>query len=249
MLNISRLFLVALLVLVCGNHLFAAKNDSKAKTKMRDTLWGQVEVREGWWETSAQQKQGGFIGGEIGLGRTYVSLRSYLLSGTGFSPNLNVIGGYQWYFTDYPYFTIGLRLKGHFGYSYHGADLSYYYRYNSASASVHSFQGGIEPAFIWDILDYKKHTFGWYASPIGFEIAGYFGSVSDSAQSLDLTSYTKFIYTFGTGFHYYYNAKHLVFVGYRYREVFGGYSADTGNSLGFIANPYHSFVVGYGYKF
>ena len=40
MLNISRLFLVALLVLVCGNYLFAAKNDSRAKTKMRDTLGG-----------------------------------------------------------------------------------------------------------------------------------------------------------------------------------------------------------------
>lgn len=211
---------------------------------------GQIEVAEGWWETSSKDKQGGFIGAELGLGETSVYLQGGF-SGTGISPNINIFGGYQWYFTDYPYFHLGLRLRGHLGYSYHGADVSYYSWSTPHSVSAHSLQGGVEPAFIWDFLDYKKHTLGWYFAPIGFEIAGFFGSVtpSGSAESIDLTSYTKFIWLVSSGVHYYYNNKHLVFLGYRYRKVFGGYSQSTSTTLGFVVQPWHSFVVGYAYKF
>lgn len=91
----------------------------------------------------------------------------------------------------------------------------------------------------------------WYFKPIGFEIAGFFGSVtpSGSAESIDLTSYTKFIWLVSSGVHYYYNNKHLVFLGYRYRRVFSGYSQSTSTTVGFVVQPWHSFVVGYAYKF
>ena len=173
--------------------------------------------------------------------------------GDGFSPNLNVMGGYQWYFMDEPYFHLGLRLKGHLGYSYYGADLGYYT--NVGSASTHSLQIGVEPSFIWDVLQYKQHTLGAYISPIGFEIGTYFGSanlytgVNNTGVNTNLTTYTKFIYLVGAGVHYYYNVKHMVFAGYRYRKIFGGYSKTTPNSRGFIVRPWHSFVVGYAYKF
>lgn len=84
---------------------------------------------------------------------------------------------------------------------------------------------------------------------MGFEVAGFFGSISDNTQSYDLTSYAKFIYIFSSGLHYYYNTKHLVFIGYRYRNVFGGYSKTEANSFGFLVQPSSSFVVGYAYKF
>ena len=117
---------------------------------------GQIEVAEGWWETSSKDKQGGFIGAELGFGETSVYLQGGF-SGTGISPNITIFGGYQWYFTDYPYFHLGLRIRGYLG-SYHGADVSYYSWSTPHSVSAHSLQGGVEPAFIWDFLDYKKHT-------------------------------------------------------------------------------------------
>ena len=228
-------------------------------------LLGAVNAKEkdGWWQNSSKTKQGAFIGAEFGLGETYIGLLSSAVAGSGFSPNINLIGGYHWYFMDEPYFHLGLRLKGHFGYSYHGADLYAYGLSNngsSISADVHSIQGGIEPSFIWDFLDYKKHTLGAFFSPLGFEIGGYFGSLSANQNmgalpnnSIELTSYVKFIYMLNWGVHYYYNAKHFVFVGHRYRKVFGGYSANKvqggKTSYGFIALPSHSFVISYGYKF
>lgn len=203
--------------------------------------------KEGWWQTSSKLKQGGFVGGEFGLGGAYVCVLGVYSCGDGISPNLNVTGGYQWYFMDEPYFHLGLRLKGHLGYSYYGADLGYW---KNTSASTHSLQIGVEPSFIWDVLQYKQHTLGVYISPFGFEVGTYFGSVSSgTANKSPLTTYTKFIYLFGAGVHYYYNAKHMVFAGYRYRKVFGGYSSTTPNTYGFIVYPWHSFVVGYAYKF
>lgn len=237
MVKLSKLFLVALLVMASGTSLFAAKKASGGGQK------------EGWWELSSKQKQGGFIGGEFGVGGAYVCVLG-ASCGDGFSPNLNVMGGYQWYFMDEPFFHLGLRLKGHLGYSYYGADLGYYGRY---AASTHSLQIGVEPSFIWDVLQYKKHTLGAYISPLGFEVGTYFGSASGNyvaeKTSYPLTTYTKFIYLFGAGVHYYYDAKHMVFAGYRYRKVFGGYSSTTQNTAGFIVYPWHSFVVGYAYKF
>lgn len=145
----------------------------------------------------------------------------------------------------------GLRLRGHLGYGNHGGDLSYYYYYgDTISASVHSLQGGVEASFIWDFLEYKNHTLGWNASPVGFEIAGFFGSVSaGGGESLDLNSYVGFAYMFSSGIHYYYNAKHLVFLTYKYRTYFGNGSANTGNKIGFYVSPYHNFMIGYAYKF
>lgn len=111
-------------------------------------MGGQIEVAEGWWETSSKDKQGGFIGAELGFGETSVYLQGGF-SGTGISPNINIFGGYHMVFTDYPYFHLGLRIRGYLD-SYHGADVSYYSWSTPHSVSAHSL--------IWDFLDYKKHT-------------------------------------------------------------------------------------------
>lgn len=127
--------------------------------------------------------------------------------------------------------------------------MTYSYYYDSISASVHSLQGGVEASFIWDFLDYKKHILGWNASPVGFEVAGFFGSVDANGQSIDLNSYVGFAYMFSSGIHYYYDTKHLVFLTYKYRNYFGNGSSHSGDKIGFFADPYHSFMIGYAYKF
>ncbi len=198
-----------------------------------------------------EPKTGGFIGGEFGFGSGYADT-SYYTIGYGLYNfgylvvPVNVFGGYQWYFYDRPHYMLGVRVRGHFGYTNYNANLSRYWARNSGNASLtsHAIQYGAEAQLIWDFLDYESHTLGMHFAPLGFEGSTFFGKVKANGQTQDLGSHTKFAYTIGIGLHYYYSGNHQVYLTHRYRTYSHLYN--TGEYYS-VANNVFSF--GYAYKF
>ena len=158
------------------------------------------------WHISLEEKEGGFVGAEF-----------------GFAPNwdIGVIGGYQWYFYDKPYFHLGARIAGHINYSY--------------SNQVHSLVIGVAPQFIWDFLNIDSHTLGVHFAPLGFNIYGLFSSASSQFGAAN--------YEFSTGLHYYINIHHQLYLTFRY----GSASLDKGLVLSKWAS--NIINLGYAYKF
>lgn len=172
-----------------------------------------------------------------------------------------MIGGYQWYFLDKPWLHLGLRLKGYLGYSNYSVDNSH----NDSISNItsHAIHTGIEVGAIYDFVQYKEHTLGIYIAPIGFELSALFGNVTiknnDTMinKTFSLTPYVTFTYKYSMGLHYYYNVNHMVFLGYQINWSYGGSkdkyngnrSLDNLKSMGFQAHHFHSFMIGYAYKF
>ena len=219
-------------------------------------------LKDGWWQTSSKNKQGGFIGGELGFSDGWIGVNSnadIISADTTFVPHINMIGGYQWYFLDKPWLHLGLRLKGYLGYSNYSVDNSHHLS-NITSYAIHT---GIEVGAIYDFVQYKEHTLGVYIAPIGFELSALFGNVTiknnDTIinKTFSLTPYVTFTYKYSMGLHYYYNVNHMVFLGYQINWSYGGSkdkyngnrSLDNLKSMGFQAHHFHSFMIGYAYKF
>ena len=217
-------------------------------------------------------KTGGFVGGEIGFGGAYTWIDAYIYNSQGqYQGNywgssdhtaipLNVFGGYQWYFYDRPWFHFGVRVRGHIGYTNYNTSFSdwWYWGYrNNAKFSIssHAIQYGVEAQFLWDFLNMGEHTLGWHFAPIGLGGSTFFGSLkvnglgNNASIEDDLTTTTKFNYLFSTGFHYYYNAKHMVFATYKYQYFNSDYQPTSTNRASYSLIAYNSFMLGYAYKF
>lgn len=197
-------------------------------------------------------KTGAFVGGEIGFGSAYAGAWGPRYGWLGYNNGylavpINVFGGYQWYFYDKPYFNLGVRVRGHLGYTNYNADLSYYwYDYNNVTLTSNAFALGAEAAFMWDFFDYKEHTVGVHFSPLGFEVGIFAGSAkAGGISAFDLGTHAKFAYIVSLGFHYYYALQHQVFVGWKYRSYANTVS---GNDKFYSVAP-HLFTIGYSYKF
>ena len=218
---------------------------------------------------SSNPKTGGFVGGELGLiGFDWYSSSGYTwgiqpdggskyayFSGTSVEnpPGLaiNIIGGYQWYFYNKPYFHLGVRAKGWLGYGHHTEEYKNNYEYYYSSVS-HTFNIGSDLAFLWDFVNVDKHSFGVHFAPIGFNVTvqynawrlykgpGYDQGDRSSGSNTDV--YPS--YTINLGLHYYYNVNHQIFVDYRYFAN----SFDTKPS-NIDYHLRHQFTVGYAYKF
>lgn len=203
---------------------------------------------------SSNPKTGGFIGGEFTIAiqkanDTLVSddvvYQSHTFSPI-ITPNINIIGGYQWYFYNKPHFNLGLRFNVYLGYSimYSREELHEYtniagdvYNIDQTTDNIyHSLYYGADAQFLWDFLDRGSHTLGVHLSPLGFEGSIMFdGSVTNTKQeniengnvvwsysysgkvtSADSRRYFTF-YIINLGIHYYYNIHHQVFVTYKHR--------------------------------
>lgn len=199
-------------------------------------------------------KTGGFVGGEFGLtiwdyhsGYNYADPKNtvtYLDDQPGFA--INIIGGYQWYFYNKPYFHLGVRAKGWLGYGY--KEVKYKNNYeNYYSAVAHNFAFGSDLAFLWDFVNVDKHSFGVHFAPIGFNV-GVDNTYADETKRSDgeprkgLTAKdTDVSYTINLGLHYYYDVNHQIFVDYRY-------FAKSFDAI-FQMLHRHQFTLGYAYKF
>lgn len=199
-------------------------------------------------------KTGGFIGAEVGIGSAFASIpwriSGYAYGGSNYGYAvfpLNIFGGYQWYLYDQPHYTIGVRVRGHIGYTNYNATLG---GAPDISLTSHGIQYGAEAQFVWDFLDYEAHTFGMHIALLGFEGSTFSGKGVENGlnSQKDLGSFgshTKFAYSMGIGLHYYYAENHQVYLTHRYRT----YStfADSTTKYYSVANNVFSF--GYAYKF
>ncbi len=201
-------------------------------------------------------KTGGFVGGEFGLtiGDWYSSYNyvepkntgTVIENPPGFA--INVVGGYQWYFYNKPYFHLGVRAKGWLGYGYQ----TYKYKNNYENyyqGFNHTFNFGSDVAFLWDFVNVDKHSFGVHFAPIGFNVS-FDNGVSDETKRGDGGSELRKgmknsdvygSYTINLGLHYYYNVNHQFSVDYRHFA-----NSFTAN---FQILLRHQFSVGYAYKF
>lgn len=171
---------------------------------------------------------------------------------------INLMGGYQWYFYNRPWFHLGVAIKAHIGYTNYNDDFE---DYNSgiwfaSQVTAHGIQYGLEAKFLWDFLNKGNHSLGVSVAPLGFE-----GSTIIYNENYDFGTYdnrgkehygnyekgnrTSFTYTFSGGLHYYYNINHQLFVYYKYRF----YSDAVTSKKRYAFAPSHTLMTGYAYKF
>ena len=246
-------FAVALIaaMVVSGGMVFGADEVGK---KPSDYLTLKID---------SNPKTGGFVGGELGLtGFDWYASRGYdnqnryhLVTSIDNLPGfaINIIGGYQWYFYNKPYFHLGVRAKGWLGYGYHQREYknnyeNYYYVYE------HIFNIGSDLAFLWDFVNVDKHSFGVHFAPIGFNVTVHneiwqatkgpnYNDQKTPQNGSDTFVYPS--YTINLGLHYYYNVNHQIFVDYRYFTSSYDFSSPE-NSVDMLR---HQFSLGYAYKF
>ena len=275
--KISRLFLVALMLMIFTDCALAKKGKStKDSPKGTDSAQveskGESDTEQGstLWSVSADEKSGGFFGFEVGLGGAKIS--------RGYSKNIiasqyNLIFGYQWYFLDVPWAHLGLRFSGHIGYANYYDDKYASDNYTEHSISAHGIQYGADLGLMWDFVDTAKHTFGIYVAPLGFEGNTLLGEYTiqptaytitisqGKAESVTykLATHTKFAYALSAGFQLMHKHRHLIFFTYRLRLYNGKlpkdkYKYENGlpidySHIGFSIQPIHSGIFGYAYKF
>lgn len=203
-------------------------------------------------------KTGGFVGGEFGLtGFDWYSQYNFANPKTtpifvkgspGFA--INIIGGYQWYFYNKPYFHLGVRAKGWLGYGYKeleykNSDENYYY------SVIHTFNIGSDLAFLWDFVNSDRHSFGVHFAPIGFNVTVqnsvmrlYKGPSYDAGSRTNSDTTGAYpSYTINLGLHYYYDVNHQVFVDYRH------FANSVNLEPGYATvRLRHQFTLGYAYK-
>ena len=189
-----------------------------------------------------KQKSGGFLGAEFGVGLdTYPDLLA------------NIFGGYQWYFIDSnPYFQLGLRLRGHFGYININKD---YYSSSNYSEKINGFQYGLEAHLVMDFLNTAKHTLGGHIAVLSgfggihtFHKSTSYDTWHSYGQDKKLSRTKLYVIPFSTGIHYYYDTNHQIFatfklqwgVYYQPSDYYYGYYGDSSPSV---------LTIGYSYKF
>ena len=187
-----------------------------------------------------KQKSGGFLGAEFGVGLRFSLDRPDLIA--------NIFGGYQWYFIDSnPYFQLGLRLRGHFGYI-NNTIKDYNY-----SEKINGFQYGLEAHLVMDFLNTAKHTLGGHIAVLsGFGGIHTFHKSYDSYGWYSVEEQNKkwqqmkfYVIPFSTGIHYYYDTNHQIFATFKLQwGVY--YYPDTYQS--YYSSPF-VLTLGYSYKF
>lgn len=171
------------------------------------------------WHIPLETKEGGYVGAEFGFAPSW---------------DIGVIGGYQWYFYDKPYFHLGVRLAGHLNYSY--------------SDNNHSILIGLAPQFIWDFLNIDSHTLGVHFAPLGFNVYGIFdGGTRISSGNAEVTyDASGFFgganYEFSVGLHYYIDIHHQLYLTFRY----GSNNVNLYSATKWASNYIN---LGYAYKF
>lgn len=211
------------------------------------------------WHTTKEQKTGGFIGVETGLG---IASSGALLSehkAYVVAP-INAIGGYQFYFFDKPYFHLGFRFRVNLGYTNYSASV------NSngilITKNIHNIQLGTEAQFLWDFLNKGNHTLGVHFSTGGFEVGTHFVSTTTSGMGVYSTTkadaVTDFVLMLSTGIHWYVKVNHQFFATYKHRLplvtiYYDGKPPTYSNSPSYapyaLVSMRHNFMVGYSYKF
>lgn len=189
-----------------------------------------------------KQKSGGFFGAEFGVGLRYSNLLA------------NIFSGYQWYFIDSnPYFQLGLRLRGHFGYINTIKD---YYNISNYSQRINGFQYGLEAHLVMDFLNTAKHTLGGHIAVLSgfggiytfhksYDSYGWYGVEEQNKKWIQTKLY---VIPFSTGIHYYYDTNHQIFATFKLQlRVY--YYPDTYQSYyTYYSSPF-VLTLGYSYKF
>lgn len=245
-------------------------NSTDSTTKSKDTYLTL--------EPDSNPKTGGFIGAEVGISSSYNGMRArvdIVEPNTGAimdyfhfydSKNsvvfpINLMGGYQWYFYNRPWFHLGVAIKAHIGYTNYNEEFEDYRsdgRWWASEVTAHGIQYGLEAKFLWDFLNKGNHSLGVSVAPLGFEGSSIiynekydFGSLNtyeDRGKQYgraEKGTKTTFTYTFSGGLHYYYNINHQLFVYYKYRF----YSDIITGKTGYAFAPSHTLMTGYAYKF
>lgn len=215
------------------------------------------------WQSNANEKSGGFLGFEYGLGLTKVSIGmgDNVLKTAHLSSYANIIAGYQWYFLDRDWAHLGLRFGVSVGYSSYGIKnkfvLSSENSNNDTSLDVeaHNVRYGADLAFVWDFLDSYAHTLGIFITPLGLEGNTILGTIKERVATTTtkhkISTTTKIAYKLSAGLQYSFKRHHLLFFAYRglYNngkipkgaiDIYGGVGS---------ASMSHSGFVGYAYKF
>lgn len=175
---------------------------------------------------------------------------------------INLMGGYQWYFYNRPWFHLGVAIKAHIGYTNYNEEFydSYYDgRWYASEVTAHGIQYGLEAKFLWDFLNKGNHTLGVSVAPLGFEGSSviYSEKYDFGVQAGHTKTYgkaekgtqTSFTYTFSGGLHYYYDINHQLFVYYKYRFYSDIVSSPKPGLTNYAFAPSHTLMTGYAYKF
>ena len=169
---------------------------------------------------------------------------------------VNLMGGYQWYFYNRPWFHLGVAIKAHIGYTNYNEKFE---DYNSgvwfaSEVTAHGIQYGLEAKFLWDFLNKGNHSLGVSVAPLGFEGSSIIwqeyhtwdlGGIKKHVRTDTKGTQTAFTYTFSGGLHYYYDINHQLFVYYKYRY----YSDIITGKTRYVFAPSHTLMTGYAYKF
>lgn len=172
---------------------------------------------------------------------------------------INLMGGYQWYFYNRPWFHLGVAIKAHIGYTNYNEEFydSYYDgRWLASEVTAHGIQYGLEAKFLWDFLNKGNHSLGVSVAPLGFEGSTIIyndnydfgveaGNTKTHYGNYEKGTQTAFTYTFSGGLHYYYDINHQLFVYYKYRF----YSNIITDKMRYVFAPSHTLMTGYAYKF
>lgn len=240
---IKKLAIASMIAMVISGGMINA-NEAKSETKKHPREYLTLKI-------DSNPKTGGFFGGELGLGlhTVYHNVGGMQTISNPPSFNINLIGGYQWYFYNHPNFSLGVRAKGYLGYGYKkfsikNSNNDYYY------GSSNEFNIGSELQILWDFLNIDKHSLGIHFSPIGFDVNVAIdnerfeinSSATNPGKNTKVTTTPN--YTVSTGIHYYYNANHQLFLDYKY------FVNNTYNdNYDFNTRLKHQFILGYSYKF
>ena len=213
------------------------------------------------WQSNADEKTGGFLGFEYGLGFVKVSIdggESALKSGH-LSSYINIIAGYQWYFLSAKWAHLGLRFGGGVGYSSYGVRDKFVLADNNNNERVeieaHNVRYGADLALVWDFLDSYIHTLGIFVAPVGLEgntITGKLTRRTDTATTKHkIATTTKIAYKLSAGVQYSFKRHHLLFFAYRLLYNDGKIPKGAVDIYGGVgsASMRHSGYVGYAYKF
>lgn len=140
---------------------------------------------------------------------------------TTYNVPLNLIIGWQWYFSQYQ----GFNFKFHLGYSLIG-DIKYNGKITDMSdeqdiAMTYGSQAlnyGFEVQYRHDLLSRNIHTLGLHAG-MGYEFMSFIGNKLDFGQggTIDLNTFTNMAFTYGIGIHYYLKTHHQFALDYRFR--------------------------------
>ena len=215
------------------------------------------------WQSNADEKTGGFLGFEYGLGLTKASIGvgDNTLKTAHLSSYINIIAGYQWYFLDADWAHLGLRFGVGVGYSSYGIRDKFVLSSENSNndtlleVEAHNVRYGADFALVWDFLDSYVHTLGIFIAPVGLEGNTILGTIKERVASTTtkhkIATITKVAYKISAGLQYSFKRHHLLFFAYRGLYNNGKIPKGAVDIYGGVgsASMRHSGYVGYAYKF